>query len=82
MESRLFIKEAAAMIERIEENRNVVATAVQLSELRDGTQKDLTQLFQGLQNPTLPSAFRLRDAALRNGYQLPALVLNNLSRFE
>lgn len=45
-------------------------------------QKELSQMFSGLQNPTLPSAYRLRDAALANGYAVHPQMLQKLAQFE
>ena len=45
-------------------------------------QKRVNSLFSGLQNPTLPSAFRLRDAAYDAGLQVDGRVLQRLSQFE
>ena len=82
MESRAFIRYAAGLIEVIEETHDTIGTAVELREQREEVQRDINQLFAGLYNPTLPSAFKLRDAALRNGFQVNPKVLNDLSRFE
>jgi hypothetical protein len=78
MESRTFIRYAAGLVKVIEETHNTIGTAVELREQREEVQ----QLFAALQNPTLPSAFKLRDAALRNGFQVDPKVLNEMSRFE
>jgi hypothetical protein len=61
MQSQVFIKLVPDMITRME-------TAGPEDSSRDQIQKDLTALVVGLQNPSLPSASRLRDAALRNGF--------------
>ena len=82
MESRVFIRYAAGLIKVIEDTHDTIGTAVELREQREEVQQDINQLFAGLQNPTLPSAFKLRDAALRNGFQVNPKVLNDLSRFE
>ena len=82
MESTAFIRAAKVLIENIENNRNTIGTAVDLQNQREDTQNALGQLFSGLQNPTLPSAFRLRDTALRNGFFVNPKVLNDLARFD
>jgi hypothetical protein len=82
MESRTFIRYAAGLVKVIEETHNTIGTAVELREQREEVQQDIKQLFAALQNPTLPSAFKLRDAALRNGFQVDPKVLNEMSRFE
>lgn len=82
MESRTFIRYAANLIEVIENTHDTIGTVVELHEQREKVQQDITQLFAGLQNPTLPSAFKLRDVALRNGFQVNPKVLHDLSWFE
>ena len=56
--------------------------AVELHSFKEATQKEITTLFKGLQNPTLPSAYRLRDVCLRNGYTVGHEVQIRLSSFE
>ena len=82
MESRAFIKAAAVLIEEIEKTHDTIGTAVELREIRENVQKDINQLFGGLQNPTLPSAFKLRDVSVRNGFSVNPKVLNDLARFD
>ena len=78
MESRAFIKHAATLIEKIEANpaHNVNDDTAQ------SVQKEINQLFSGLHNPTLPSAYRLRDAAQAAGYSVASGVLQRLAQFE
>jgi len=82
MESRAFIVAAKALITRIEDTHNTIGTAEDLRSQREGLQKDVNQLFGGLQNPTLPSAYRLREAALRNGFYVDPKVQHRLAQFE
>jgi len=82
MESRAFIKAAAALIEKIEVARDTLSTGDEQRATRDNLQKEANQLFGGLQNPTLPSAYRLRDVALRNGYAVDPKVQHRLAQFE
>ena len=82
MESRAFIKMAAVLIDEIENAQNFMGTAVELQEHRESIQREVSTMFNGLQNPTLPSAFRLRNSALRNGYTISPKILNDLSRFD
>lgn len=82
MESRSFIRAATALIGRI----NVSSIGAQTIEeenakLRD-IQKDINQTFLGLQNPTLPSAAKLRDAALEYGFQVDQRMLTFIARGE
>lgn len=79
MQSTTFIRAAKQMIERIELSNSGGETG---TEDRAEIQKDLNALFAGLQNPTLPSAYRLRDAALDNGFQVSQAVQQRLSQHE
>lgn len=83
MESRTFIKQAADLQRRIKdlnlaENLNVDTT----QDNRQAIQKDLSQTFTGLQNPTLPSAYKLRDAALNAGYNVDPKILHRIQQAE
>jgi hypothetical protein len=82
MESRVFIKAADQMIERIADFQDNFGTSDELRAKRDAIQKDVAALFAGLYNPTLPTAFRLRDTAQRAGFLIDSRVLNNLARFD
>lgn len=82
MESRAFIKAAAVLIEKIETARDSMSPGAERDEVRNGLQKEVGQLFGGLQNPTLPSAYRLRDVALRSGYAVDPKVQHRLAQFE
>ena len=82
MNSRFFISEAAVLITAINTTHDTIGTAVEQREQREAVQKEINQLFAGLQNPTLPSAFKLRDVALRNGFYVSPKTLNDLSWFE
>jgi len=82
MESRKFIKEAAVLIAKITDSQNTIGTADELRSQREGIQQDVNRLFTGLQNPTLPSAYRLRDTAQRAGYFVNPLVLQRLRDHE
>ena len=82
MQSQAFIKAAATLIAKIEASQHTFGTQEDLRNQRDGLQKEIGQLFSGLQNPTLPSAYRLRDAALRAGFHVQPLVMQRLAQFE
>lgn len=75
MESRMFIRAAQALIGDINVN-------AMTGEDDAHIQKEVVRLFGGLQNPTLPSAFKLRDVALRNGIALPPQLLQRLQQGE
>jgi hypothetical protein len=79
MDSRIFIKQASELTRRIADMRLALLTGI--TPEQDSTQsiqKDLSQTFASLQNPTLPSAYKLRDAALNAGYQVDPKVLHRI----
>lgn len=82
MESTVFIREAKVLIEEIE--TFAAATLSHEEEVYQGNniQKMVQQAFAGLQNPTLPSAYRLRDAAHNAGFYIDPKVLHRLAGFE
>jgi hypothetical protein len=82
MESRAFIRTAALLTERI----NIVnighMSVEEEREQRSAIQRELNQLFGGMQNPTLPSAYKLRDLALACGYSVDPRVQGKLQQAE
>lgn len=76
MQSMAFIEQANKLTARIVNMSSYDET------YRQQLQKEINQLFSSLQNPTLPSAYRLRDAALRAGFQVSQSVLNRLALHE
>ena len=82
MESRAFIRQATAMVERVEKSNIGAATIEEEKQKRDQIQKDLNQLFQGLQNPSLPSASKLAKQAQDNGFTVDAKVRNRIEQAE
>lgn len=82
MDSRIFIKEAAALMEDIKTFQ--VAYLSPEDEMAQGTvlQKRITNAFASLQNPTLPSAYKLRDVAVGAGFSIKSEKLHWLTTFE
>lgn len=82
MESRGFIKEATVLIEDIKTFQ--VSFLSSDDEMVQGTalQKRIANAFGGLQNPTLPSAYKLRDAALGAGFFVEPKRQHWLAQFE
>lgn len=76
MESRSWIKHAKDLIEKLE------AEAGGSTLPSEETQKEVTNLFKVLENPTLPSAYRLRDAAQAAGYSVSQQMLQRLAQHE
>jgi hypothetical protein len=82
MESRAFIREAKALIEELN-TPSTAATTVEEDVARNkDLQRRINALFSGLQNPTLPSAFNLRDAALARNFAVAPQVLHRLQQFD
>jgi len=83
MESRNFIRQAADLVRRIKDLQ--LAESINVAPIQDSfqnIQKDLTATYTGLQNPTLPSAYKLRDVALDAGYSIDPRVLNRIQQAE
>jgi len=78
MESRAFIKHAAVLIEKIN-TLNVPGVAV---EQKEEVQKEINQLMSGMQNPTLPSAYKLADVATQAGYTISPAARAKLEQVE
>jgi hypothetical protein len=82
MESRAFIIEAAGLIEDIKQFRTAYLTPEDELFQGNALQKRVNQSFAGLQNPTLPSAYKLRDAALEAGFFVEPKRQHWLASFE
>lgn len=82
MHSQSFIKAAGSLIERIRLADIGSDTIDEENAKRDAIQKDINQMFSGLQNPTLPSASRLREVALANGFSVDQRVQQRLDQAE
>lgn len=70
------------MIRALDDQRVAGFTRNIRSDERFETQKRIDQLFAGLYNPTLPSAYYLRNAAIQGGYTVDRRVLNRLAQHE
>ncbi len=79
MESRNFIKQAKVLSERI---RAYEPGDDGVTERVDLLQKDITQLFQGLQNPSLPSASKLAKLAIERGFVVEKKVQHHIEQAE
>ena len=83
MESRAFIKNAQALIKEIKDNSLAASTlGSTYADQKPRLQKEVSHLFSGLQNPSLPSAYQLRDAALNAGYTVNPQVLHRIGQFD
>lgn len=82
MESRLFIKAAVALTQRIKDHVLLSTTVKEDREEGEAIQKAINNAFMGLQNPTLPSAYKLRDVALDNGFAVDPRVQHRLVQAE
>lgn len=82
MESRVFIKSANQLISRIKDAALLAVVGnVDSSETND-IQRQIHTAFQGLQNPTLPSASKLIEVATEHGYEVDVRVLHRVAEAE
>jgi hypothetical protein len=83
MESRQFIKAAVVLTQRIKDH-DLMSSVAGKEDREEGNaiQKEVNAAFQGLQNPTLPSAYKLRDVAVDHGFNVDPRVLNRLAQGE
>jgi hypothetical protein len=83
MESRAFIKHTEAMIEKIK-NTAVIGLVDQevARQGKEENQKELNLLFSGMNNPTLPSAYKLAKIAQEYGYTISPVARNKLDQVE
>jgi len=84
MESRTFIRIATELCSRIKETA-LASTAddpFEQGTVEQGIQKQINAAFVGLQNPTLPSAYKLRDVALDHGYYVDPRVQQRIAQAE
>jgi hypothetical protein len=68
MESRNFIRIATTLRQEIADFTKANLSPEETQVQGGALQKDITAAFSGLQNPTLPSAEKLRDEALAAGF--------------
>lgn len=89
MESRAFIREVSNVIREIADyklakNLGVLGDGVTVpdSNFEQKLQKKITQLFSEMTNPTLPSAYKLREVAISNGFHVDSRVSQKLDQHE
>ena len=82
MDSRIFIKEAAVLIEDIKTFKAAYLSPEEEQVQGNALQKRTNNLFLSLQNPTLPSAYKLRDACNDVGLFIDPRVLHRIASFE
>lgn len=82
MESRLFIKAAASVMERMRFSSIGSSSFEEEQEKKAAIQKDLNHLLFTLQNPTLPSAERLVNVALDYNFQVDNRILSKIRQAE
>jgi hypothetical protein len=80
MESRNFIKVATALRKEIKDFRDANLSQEETQAQGGALQKDINAAFQGLQNPTLPSAEKLRDEALAAGFFVNPMVVQRITQ--
>ncbi len=82
MESRKFIAEAQVLLAEVQAFSAAKLTPEEEQFQGKDLQKRLHQIFNGLHNPTLPSAYKLRDAATQAGFTLDSRLLHALHAHE
>jgi hypothetical protein len=82
MDSRIFIRDAEMLISDIAIFKQAALTEEDEVNQGNALQKRTNALFTGLQNPTLPSAYKLRDAALEVGIHVDPRVLQRIASFD
>lgn len=82
MESVTFIKGAKVLVEDVKHfaDSYLDQDAEQVQGM--ALQRRINELFAGLYNPTLPSAFKLRDVSLNAGFFVDPKALNALAQFD
>lgn len=80
MESRIFIKLATQLRKEIKEFSEANLSHEETQVQGQALQKDIHAAFQGLQNPTLPSADKLLSEALNAGFAVPPQVVQRISQ--
>lgn len=82
MQSTMFIKQAKELAAKITTGISPLASHEETQDWGNNIQKELNNLFSGLANPTLPSAFHLRDVAVGKGFTIPPAAREKLAAFE
>lgn len=82
MESRNFIREATTLIADIDKFSKAILSNEEEQAQGLALQKRVNSTFAGLQNPTLPSAGKLKQAAIDAGFQVDQRVVQRLSQAE
>lgn len=84
MESRSFIREAKLLMVDIDNHiaLRLTRTSDELHTEFTDLQKRINNLYSGLQNPSLPSAFNLRDKAVASGFTVDNKAQHKMAQFE
>jgi hypothetical protein len=82
MESRAFIRDAQALIKKIKDHALLSITQQDDRASKEAIQKEITQMFTGLSNPTLPSASKLCSTALSAGFTVKPNIQHRLTQAE
>lgn len=80
MDSRVFIRVAGDLRKEIADFSKANLTAEEIQTHGQALQKDINAAFVGLQNPTLPSAEKLRDEALAAGFAVSPQVSQRITQ--
>lgn len=80
MESRTFIRIATQLRKEIKDFSEANLSHEETQAHGQALQKDINAAFSGLQNPTLPSAEKLRDEAVAAGFTVNPLVAQRITQ--
>jgi hypothetical protein len=78
MDSRIFIKTATQLRQEIKDFSESNLSNDEAQTQGGALQKDINAAFASLQNPTLPSAEKLRDEALDAGFAVNPAVAQRI----
>lgn len=84
MNSLTFIKEANVLISDIKQAVQRRAAMSYTDEIRifNGLQKRVNTMFSQMQNPSLPCAYKLRDAAYAAELEVDRIARNRIAQFD
>ncbi len=80
MESRIFIRTATALRKEIADFSKAKLSPEETQAQGQALQKDIHAAFQGLQNPTLPSAEKLCSEASVAGFSVNPMVMQRITQ--
>lgn len=80
MDSRIFIRTATELRKEIKEFAAANLDHAEEQLRGSALQKDINAAFSGLQNPTLPTAEKLRDEAMAAGFAVNPQIVQRITQ--